>query len=456
LIVKQAPALIILAAGEGTRMKSDRPKVLNAVCGRSMIGHVIAAGTELAPHRVMVVTAPAQDAVRVTVAPVETCIQPVPRGTGDAVGAALAALGAFDGPVVIAYGDMPLVTGEVLARTLDALPTEGEGIAVLGFHVEGEHAYGRLVLDDDGTLARIVEAADATEEEKAITLCNSGLMAASNADLLADLIGRLTPDNAKGELYLTDVVGLARADGLPCLAAEADSAFLLGVNTRADLARAEAAMQARLRDAAMAEGATLIDPATVYFTYDTRLGRDVVVGPHVWFGPGVSVADDVEIRPYCHIEGARIDSGAIIGPFARLRPGAEIGRDVHIGNFVEIKAAVIEEGAKVNHLSYVGDSRVGSDTNIGAGTITCNYDGFDKHHTDIGAGTFIGSNTALVAPVVIGDGAVIGAGSVITRDVPGDALAVVRGEEKVAPGGGATYRARKGGNVAPKVSGEKG
>jgi bifunctional UDP-N-acetylglucosamine pyrophosphorylase/glucosamine-1-phosphate N-acetyltransferase len=437
-------------------MKSDRPKVLNAVCGRSMIGHVIAAGADLAPDRVMVVTAPAQDEVRAAVAPVETCIQAVPRGTGDAVGAALTALGAFDGPVVIAYGDMPLVTGEVLARTLDALPAEGEGIAVLGFHVEGEHAYGRLVLDGDGSLERIVEAADATEEEKAITLCNSGLMAASSADLLAGLIGRLTPDNAKGELYLTDVVGLARADGLRCLAAEADSDALLGVNTRADLARAEAAMQTRLRDVAMAEGATLIDPATVYFTYDTRLGRDVVVGPHVWFGPGVSVADDVEIRPYCHIEGASIDTGAIIGPFARLRPGEEIGRDVHIGNFVEIKAAVIEEGAKVNHLSYVGDSRVGSDTNIGAGTITCNYDGFDKHHTDIGAGTFIGSNTALVAPVVIGDGAVIGAGSVITRDVPGDALAVVRGEEKVALGGGAQYRARKGGNVAPKVSGKKG
>ncbi len=437
-------------------MKSDRPKVLNTVCGRPMIGHVIAAGADLAPARVMVVTAPAHDAVRAAVAPAETCIQAVPRGTGDAVGAALAALGPFDGPVVIAYGDMPLVTGEVLRRTLDALPAEGEGIAVLGFHLEGEHGYGRLVLDDAGGLASIVEAADATAEEKAITLCNSGLMAASSGDLLAGLIGRLTPDNAKGELYLTDVVALARAEGIPCLAAEADSAILIGVNTRAELARAEAAMQTRLRDTAMAAGATLIDPATVYFTFDTELGRDVVVGPHVWFGPGVSVDDEVEIRPYCHIEGARIQSGAIIGPFARLRPGAEIGRDVHIGNFVEIKAAVIEEGAKVNHLSYVGDARVGADTNIGAGTITCNYDGFDKHHTDIGSGTFIGSNTALVAPVVIGDGAVIGAGSVITGDVPGDALAVVRGTEKVAPGGAARYRARKGRTAAPKVSGGKG
>ncbi|MDH3242192.1 MAG: NTP transferase domain-containing protein, partial [Alphaproteobacteria bacterium] len=312
-------------------MKSDRPKVLNAVCGRAMIGHVIAAAADLAPARVMVVTAPTQDAVRAAVAPAETCIQPMPRGTGDAVGQALTALGPFDGPVAIAYGDMPLVTGEVLARALDALPAEGDGIAVVGFHLEGEHAYGRLVLDGEGGLASIVEAADATEEEKAITLCNSGLMAASSGDLLGGLIGRLTPDNAKGELYLTDVVALARADGIACLVTEADAADLIGVNTRADLAGAEAAMQARLRHAAMAAGATLIDPATVYFSFDTRLGCDVVLGPHVWFGPGVTVADDVEIRPYCHIEGADISSGAIIGPFARLRPGAVIGRDVHIG-----------------------------------------------------------------------------------------------------------------------------
>ncbi len=451
-----APALIILAAGDGTRMKSDRPKVLNRVCGRTMLGHVLAAADRLAPARVMVVTAPRQDDVRAAAEPAETCIQAERLGTGDAVGVALEALGPFDGPVVIAYGDMPLVTSDVLAAALEALPADGAGLAVLGFHQGGDHAYGRLVLDGDGTLARIVEAADAGPEEKAITLCNSGVMAATGADLLAGLIRRLTPNNAKGELYLTDVIALARADGIACLAVEAERESLIGVNTRADLAAAEGAMQARLRQAAMAEGATLVDPATVYLSFDTRLGRDVVIGPHVWFGPGVSVADGVEIRPYCHIEGAEVGEGAIIGPFARLRPGAEIGKEAHIGNFVEIKAALVEPGAKINHLTYVGDARVGADTNIGAGTITCNYDGFDKHRTDIGAGVFIGSNTALVAPVVIGDGAVIGAGSVITGDVPADALAVARGEEKVAPGGGTRYRARKRGGTAPKAAGGKG
>lgn len=442
-------------------MNSDRPKVLNPVCGRPMIGHVLAAAAALTPapemsEHVIVVTAPGQDAVRAAVAPAQTCVQEKPLGTGDAVRVALAALGTCQGPVVITYGDMPLVTAEALAGVVDALPDEGDGLAVLGFHLEGDHAYGRLVTGDDGALLRIVEAADAGPREKAITFCNSGLMAASSGDLLGGLVGRLTTDNAKGELYLTDVIGLARGDGIACRAAEADAEVLVGVNTRADLAVAEATMQTRLRGAALAAGTTLVDPTTVYLSFDTRFGRDVVVGPHVWFGPGVTVGDGVEIRPYCHIEGAAIGADAIIGPFARLRPGADIGPEAHIGNFVEVKEARVEAGAKVNHLSYVGDASVGAGANIGAGTITCNYDGYDKHRTEIGAGAFIGSNTALVAPVVIGDGAVIGAGSVITGEVPADALAVARGEQKTVPGGGAKYRAAKAGGAPGKVSGGEG
>ena len=436
------PTVVILAAGEGTRMKSAHPKVLHAVAGRPMIGHVLAAARALR-GRVMVVTAPRHDAVRAAVAPAETCIQKVARGTGDAVRVALAALGRSDAPVVIAYGDMPCVTAAVLRRVLGALPKHGDGLAVLGFEAEGDNAYGRLVLDDTGGLARIVEARDASPEERRITLVNSGLMAASSGDLLARLLARLTTDNAKGEYYLTDASRIARADGLPCAVAVGEAEDLLGVNSRADLAVAEAVMQTRLRGQAMAAGATLADPTTVFFSWDTRLGRDVTVGPNVWFGPGVRVADGVEIRPFCHIEGAKVGKGAIVGPFARLRPGADIGAGAHIGNYVEIKAAKVAAGAKINHLSYVGDASVGADANLGAGTITCNYDGYDKHVTKIGKGAFIGSDVALVAPVTVGDGAVIGAGSVVTRNVPKDALVIARGEQKHHPKGGARYRARK-------------
>ena len=449
------PAVIVLAAGGGSRMRSDLPKALHPVCGRHMLGHVLAAAAALSPARVVVVTTPADDAVRRASAPAGTCIQERPRGTGDATRAGLAALGEAPGPVLVACGDMPCITADVLARLLDALPGDGDGLAVMGFREESENAYGRIVLDAEGAPERIVEAREADAEERAITLCNSGLMAASSARLLAALIARISADNAKGEVYLTDAVALARADGIPCAVTGGPAEALIGVNSRAELARAEGLMQARLRAAAMAAGATLIDPATVYLSFDTALGRDVVIGPHVWFGPGVAVAEGAEIRPYCHIEGATIGPRAIVGPFARLRPGATIDEDAHIGNFVEIKAARVERGAKINHLAYVGDARVGADANIGAGTITCNYDGFDKYATDIGAGAFIGSNVALVAPVVVGDGAVIGAGSVITGDVPADALAVARGAQKTLPGGGARYRARKQAAGSGKVSGGK-
>jgi bifunctional UDP-N-acetylglucosamine pyrophosphorylase/glucosamine-1-phosphate N-acetyltransferase len=440
--VSARPDIVILAAGAGTRMKSTRPKVLHPVAGRPMIAHVVTEARALG-GRMMVVIAPGQDAVRAAAAPAETCIQKAARGTGDAVRAALAALGAGDAPVLVAYGDMPCVTAAVLRRVLGALPRRGDGLAVLGFHVQGGNAYGRLVLDADGKLARIVEARDATAAERRIILCNSGLMAVSSGKLLARLLARLTTANAKGEYYLTDVVGLARAGGIPCAAAVGAGEELLGVNSRAELAAAEAVMQARLRTRVMDGGATLIDPATVFLSFDTRLGRDTVVGPNVWFGPGVRVGANVEIRPSCHIEGARIADDCIIGPFARLRPGADLGRGVHIGNFVEIKAAKVEAGAKINHLTYIGDARVGADANIGAGTITCNYDGVDKHMTRIGARSFIGSDVALVAPVTVGDGAVVGAGSVITKDVPAGALAIARGAQSNVPGGGKRYIARK-------------
>jgi bifunctional UDP-N-acetylglucosamine pyrophosphorylase/glucosamine-1-phosphate N-acetyltransferase len=454
------PNIVILAAGAGTRMKSDLAKVLHPVAGQAMIAHVLAATAGL-KGRVMVVTAPGQRALRETIKPVSTCIQKIPRGTGDAVRIALKALGKADGPVLVAYGDMPCVTGDIFRRMLAALPKtikgakKSETLAVLGFHVAGENAYGRLVLDGTGGLERIVEARDATAEERAITFCNSGVMAATSVGLLKRLLAKLTTDNAKGEYYLTDAVALARAEGISCVAAVGDAHDLLGVNSRADLAVAEAVMQSRLRGRALAGGATMIDPSTVTFSHDTKIGRDVVIGPNVWFGPGVRVANQVEIRPFCHIEGARVGKGAIIGPFARLRPGADIGANAHIGNFVEVKQARIARGAKINHLSYVGDAVVGADANIGAGTITCNYDGFDKHLTRVGARSFIGSDVSLVAPVTVGDGAVVGAGSVITRNVPKDALAVTRGTQQVTAQGGARYLARKKAAKRKKAAAQK-
>jgi bifunctional UDP-N-acetylglucosamine pyrophosphorylase/glucosamine-1-phosphate N-acetyltransferase len=418
-----------------------------------MVRHVLAGAQALGAERTVVVVAPGMDSVAKAVQPAATAVQKRQLGTGDAVKAAREALAGFDGDVVVLFGDTPLLRPATIESVLNALDDalkKGKGsarapevaIAVLGFRPEGNNEYGRLMTKPGGVLDRIVEFRDATAKERAIPLCNSGVMAVRGRYLFALLDG-LKADNSKGEYYLTDIVALARKKGLRARVVEGAAEELLGVNSRADLAVAEAVTQQRLRAAALAEGVTLIDPSTVYFSADTRLGRDVTIGPNVFFGPGVTVGDRVTIRSFCHMEGVVIGDDCIIGPFARLRPGAELGSDVHVGNFCEIKAARVEDGAKVNHLSYIGDSRVGRGTNIGAGTITCNYDGYDKHRTDIGAGVFVGSDVAFVAPVTIGDGAVIGAGSVVTRNVPDNAMVVTRAEERQFAEGGARYRARK-------------
>ncbi|QCG95892.1 bifunctional UDP-N-acetylglucosamine diphosphorylase/glucosamine-1-phosphate N-acetyltransferase GlmU [Azospirillum sp. TSA2s] len=444
-------ACVILAAGKGTRMKSDLPKVLHRVAGRPMVGHVLAAVKTLDPDHVVVVVGPGMDSVAAAVAPYPTAVQHEQRGTADAVRAAFGLLEGFTGDVIVLYGDTPLVTPDTLRALVQARRQASDpAVVVLGMRPDDPGAYGRLILNARGGLEKIVEYLDASEEERAVTLCNAGLMAFDGARMF-DLIGSVGNDNAKSEYYLTDVVQIARRAGMACAVVEAAPAEVVGVNSRAELAEVEKLLQRRLRRAAMDNGATLIDPDSTFLSVDTRLGRDVVVGPGCFFGAGVTVGDRVEIKPYCHLEGVRIDSGAVIGPYARLRPGAEIGPDVHIGNFVEVKNAVIEAGAKANHLTYIGDARVGAKANIGAGTITCNYDGFTKSRTDIGAGAFIGSNSALVAPVVIGDGAIVGAGSVVTMAVEADALAVARGSQKLYAGWAKRFRERKQNEKAKKV-----
>ena len=442
---------VILAAGKGTRMKSDRPKVMHPVAGRTMLNHVLDAAAALGPERVVVVVGPDMPDVTATAAPHPVVVQEHQAGTADAVRTALPALEGFTGTVLVLYGDTPLVTAGTLSRLAGALAGEtAPAVAVLGMRPADPTGYGRLILGGDG-LQAIVEHADAGPEQRSVTLCNAGLMALDGARLPALLDG-IGNDNAKGEFYLTDAVAVARRQGWACAVAEGDAAEMAGVNSRADLAGVEAVMQDRLRLAAMGAGATLLDPATTWLSWDTRLGRDVTVGQSVAFGPGVTVADGVEILPFCHLEGVSVASGAVIGPFARLRPGASIGPGARIGNFVEVKNAIVEDGAKVNHLSYVGDARIGARANIGAGTITCNYDGFLKHHTDIGKGAFIGSNTALVAPVTVGDGAIVAAGSTVTVDVPADALALARGIQTNRTGLGRKLREAK---AAAKAAGNR-
>ena len=437
-------AALILAAGQGTRMKSRLPKVLHPIAGRPMVGHLMETVRGLDPARTVVVAAPHnRDQIAAALPNAQMAVQDPPLGTAHAVLAAREALGDFDGDVLMLFGDTPLVTQATLAAMLRARRgADDPAVVVLGFRPGDPSGYGRLIRDSDGALDRIVEDKDASAEERAEVLCNSGVMALDGA-VLFELLAEIGNDNAQGEYYMTDVVAVARARQRTCAVIEAPADELLGINSRAQLAHAEAIVQARLRDAAMAAGASLMDPRSVYFHHDTVLGRDVTIEPHVFFGPGVAIADDVVVRAYSHLEGCHIESGATVGPFARLRPGAAIGPEAHIGNFVEVKNASIEQGAKVNHLSYIGDARVGAKANVGAGTITCNYDGFNKSHTDIGAGAFIGSNTALVAPVKVGDGAIIGAGSVISEDVAADALALTRAEQQTRDGFAVGYRERK-------------
>jgi bifunctional UDP-N-acetylglucosamine pyrophosphorylase / glucosamine-1-phosphate N-acetyltransferase len=425
-------AAIILAAGLGTRMRSALPKAMHPVAGRPMINHLVSA-CEQVFDRIVVVVGPDMPVMERAVAPHATVVQGDRLGTGHAARMAAPLLRDFDGDVAVLYADNPLITvptiSKLVARRAEA------GLALLAMRPEDPGRYGRLVTEPSGDVARIVEWADASEAERAVGLCNAGVVCAPAADLFRwlDAVGN---DNAKGEYYLTDIVGLAVADGRRVVAEEASEAELAGANSRAELALLEAGMQARLRAAAMAGGATLTAPETVFFAWDTRLGQDVSVAPNVVFGPGVTVEDGVEIRAFSHLEGCVVRSGAVIGPFARLRPGTEVGREAHVGNFVELKAATLAEGAKANHLSYLGDVTVGARANIGAGTITCNYDGVHKHRTEIGAGAFIGSDTALVAPVRVGDRALVAAGSVITEDVPDDAMAIARGRQANKAGRG--------------------
>jgi bifunctional UDP-N-acetylglucosamine pyrophosphorylase/glucosamine-1-phosphate N-acetyltransferase len=427
-------ALIVLAAGKGTRMHSDLPKVLHEVAGAPLLVHAIASGAALGPSRIVVVAGHGADAVRAAVAAhdpeAEVVLQAEQRGTAHAVAQAAPALAGFDGDALVLYGDTPLIRPETLARMAEA--RRHHDIVVLGFAPADPGRYGRLVMEGE-SLIRIVEFKDANESERGIGLCNSGVVMAPAA-LLFDLVAAVGCDNAAQEYYLTDIVGLARARGLRATAVTCDEAETLGVNSRAELAAAEAAFQARARAEALETGITLTAPDTVHFAHDTVVGRDTVIEPHVIFGPGVTVESGAHIRAFSHLEGCHVSRGAVVGPYARLRPGAELAEDVRVGNFVEIKNAILDEGAKVNHLSYIGDAGIGARANIGAGTVTCNYDGVSKHRTTIGADAFIGSDTMLVAPVTVGDGAMTGSGSVITRDVEAGALAVARARQEVKPG----------------------
>ena len=438
--MKSPIAVVVLAAGAGTRMKSVLPKVLHPLAGWPMLRHVLDNVGRLKPARVVGVIAPGAKAVARAFAPHPSVVQARPVGTGDAAKAALAALKGHRGPVLVVFGDAPLVTTASMRRLVTACRKEKAAVGVLGFIARDPSPYGRLIVDG-GRLERIVESKDAGEAEKAIDFCNSGVMCLDGG-LVAALLGAIRNDNAKREFYLTDAVAIARAAGHKAIAVEGEEGEFQGINTRAELAAAERALQERLRAAAMTAGVTMIDPATVWLCADTKFAADVTIGPNVRFGPGVSVAGGVELRAFCDIEGARIGRGAIIGPFARIRPGSEVAEDVHIGNFVELKATRMARGAKANHLAYLGDSDIGAGSNIGAGTIAVNYDGYGKWRTVVGAEAFVGSNSSLVAPVRIGRGANVTAGSVITEDVPAGAVAFGRARQTTKKGRAAPLRAK--------------
>ena len=432
---------VILAAGLGTRMKSSLPKTLHRIAGRSMLRHLLAS-CETAFDRIVVVLGPDMDQVRKEAAPHICVVQQERLGTAHA---ALQAVDHFgDGQVAVLYADNPLIRPATLRRLLDRRSAGDAAMALLAFRPGDPGRYGRVLTEGD-TVTRIVEWADASDAERGVGLCNAGVLCAGAADM-AGWLRAVRADNAKGEYYLTDTVALARAAGGKVAAVEAPADELAGVNARAELAVAEAVLQGWMRTAAMDAGVTMIDPASVFLSYDTVLGQDVTIEPNVFFGPGVTVADNVLIRANSHLEGCSVGTGCIVGPFARLRPGADLDSDVHVGNFVEVKAARLARGVKANHLTYVGDAVVGAGTNLGAGTITCNYDGYAKHRTTIGANVFVGSDVALVAPVTVGDGAILAAGSVITENVEADALVLARGRQVAKPGRAADMRAaaRKG------------
>jgi bifunctional UDP-N-acetylglucosamine pyrophosphorylase/glucosamine-1-phosphate N-acetyltransferase len=427
-------SLIVLAAGLGTRMNSDRPKVLHSVAAAPLLHHALTAGRALEPSRIVVVAGHGADEVAAAATAfdeaAEVVIQEPQLGTAHAVAQAAPLLADAAGEAIVLYGDTPFIRPETLAAMLDARARHA--VVVLGFQARDPGRYGRLIAEGDD-LHRIVEYKDATEAERAITLCNSGVICAS-ANTLFDLVAQVGNSNAAGEYYLTDVVELARKAGLSAGVVTCDESETLGVNTRAQLAEAEAAFQTRARAEALENGVTLTAPETVFFAIDTYIGRDAVIGPNVLFGPGVTIESGAEIKGFCHLEGCHISRGATVGPFARIRPGAELAEDVHVGNFVEIKNAILDEGVKVGHLTYIGDADIGEFTNIGAGTVTCNYDGVMKHRTRIGKRAFIGSDTMLVAPVTVGDDALTASGSVITEDVPAEALALGRAKQLNKPG----------------------
>jgi bifunctional UDP-N-acetylglucosamine pyrophosphorylase/glucosamine-1-phosphate N-acetyltransferase len=437
-------AVVILAAGQGTRMRSDTHKVLHPIAGKALLMHLLDSVDRLGAEKRVVIVGKGRDQVERALDGREVTIahQAEQKGTAHAVQQAKDALAGYDGAVLILYGDTPFVEPETLKRMLDRLDGDGgPGVVVLASTPADPLNYGRIILGEGDHIVKMVEYKDATEEERGVRLCNSGMMAVRAKDLFRwlDKVGN---DNAAGEYYLPDVVNLAAAEGRDAVVIEGDPYETAGVNSRAELAHLELDWQRRRREQALQDGATLIDPESVWFAADTKLGRDVTVEPHVVFGPGVEIADGATIKAFSHIEGAIIATKAVIGPFARLRPGAKIGERAKVGNFVEVKKAVLGPGAKANHLSYIGDADVGADANIGAGTITCNYDGFGKYSTVIGAGAFIGSNTALVAPVTVGDGAIVGAGSVITKDVEPDSLALERNQQKGIAGWARRFRER--------------
>lgn len=446
-------AAIVLAAGHGTRMKSTKPKVMHPIAGQPMVLRVLATLERAGIDKICVVVGPGMDDLVNTVAPHKTVVQLNRLGTAHAALCAKEVfLGYFD-DILVLNGDNPLIPENEITALLDARQDNSDpAVVVLGFNAADPGPYGRMVCDTDGALARIVEAKDANPEELTITLCSSGMMALDGR-IAFDMLAKIDNKNAAGEYYLPDVISVAQSMERTCTAIEGNEADLQGINSRTELAQAEAYVQSQFRLSAMAGGATLVAPETVFFSFDTLVGQDVLIEPNVVFGPGVQIADNVTIKSFCHLEGASVASGAIIGPFARLRPGTDLGENVKIGNFVEVKNANFGIGAKANHLSYVGDSDVGQNANIGAGTITCNYDGVFKWRTTIGEGAFIGSNSALVAPVNIGDGAIVGAGSTIAKDVSGDALAVTRAPQReIKDWGRQTFEKKK----ALKAKGEKG